>query len=196
MDRNAGTAVVSMHVLYDSEVRCRHDIDVMEDAIRNVRTTASSQSDRLACQSGAPWTPNRRCNLLETTAYMSMRLALLRSVACYESAQTQEGQDNERSQGEEVVCHIGAGISIRATFPLDTSEDDAACRQPPHVRIVWRLFESNGSLPHATPHLQKQPEDSISDDDDDPWASGGGQARAHGIPAQRPTSDRKRKLGA
>ena len=168
----------AVHILYDAAVRCRADIDAMENAIRHVRTTVSSQSERLVCQSGAPWTPNRRCNLLETAAYVSMRLTLLRHVSSFEHrndhGESVPGLTDACGKGgakcskeEEVVCHIGSGISVRATFP--------GAVQPPHVRIVWKLSDSDGHLPQ-TAASKVQPEGMNDDDDEDAplWALGGG----------------------
>lgn len=200
----------AVHILYDAPVRCRADIDAMENAIRNVRTTASSQSEKLVCQSGAPWTPNRRCNLLETSSYVSMRLTLLRNVmefenqnACDEDDDWGDGsaaapagssccQGKSSREKNEAVCHIGSGISVRATFPSNCSGNSSSGgsiveKEPPHVRIVWKLSESDGYLPSATTSATKVQPQEESDDDEDAslWAMGGRVSNTH-----------KRKLGS
>jgi hypothetical protein len=129
-----------VHVLYDNEIRTREDLDEMEEAIRNVRMTMSSAS-----ASGT-----RRCNILETAAYMAMRLTLLRWVSAYGN----DDDDVPRPQ-QTCMCHIGNGISLRATWPEGALAN---------VRIIWRHSDNDGSLPTAS---KVQPRGHDDDDDDD-----------------------------
>ena len=128
-------------VLYDSEIQTREDLDGMEEAIRNVRVTMSSTSDRLA--SGT-----RRCNILDTAAYMAMRLTLLRWVSAY-------GNEEPRLE-KTCMCHIGSGILLRATWPEGVGAIANVC-------IVWRHSDI---LPVVT-SSKTQPRGLDDDDDDD-----------------------------
>ena len=151
-----------VRVLYDSHVSCRSDIDRMESAIRDARSTCAS-SDRLSL--GA-----NRCGILETAAYTGMRLSLLRWIA------DQEEETLETTTRTQLRCHIGSGISVQCSWD-----------RPPRVRISWRHSDNDGTLPIApTTSVQKngkQPPapgfemggggDSDGDDDDGSAAAGG-----------------------
>lgn len=135
-------------MLYDGEVGCRADIDRMESAIRNARSTSSS-SDRLSL--GA-----NRCGILETSAYTGMRLSLLRWIADLDA----NGDDAFEAKSQ-LRCHIGSGISVVCSWG-----------RPPKVCISWRHSDNDGTLPVATASTsgKKQPRmdfgDDNSDDDD------------------------------
>lgn len=142
-----GSSSSIVHVLYDNEILARRDLDSMEDAIRNVRATSSSSSNG-ACSGGT-----RRCNILETSAYMQMRLTLLRWVSSYHD----EDEKEEDRTAQSCMCHIGNGISLHATWPVGASS-------VVRVRIVWKHSDNDGSLPVVDSQKKKKHE---SDDDDD-----------------------------
>ena len=134
-----------VRVLYDGEVGCRADIDRMESAIRNARSTSSS-SDRLSL--GA-----NRCGILETAAYTGMRLSLLRWIADLDA----NGEDAFESKTQ-LRCHIGSGISVVCSWG-----------RPPKVCISWRHSDNDGTLPVATATTsgKKQPRMDLGDDNSD-----------------------------
>lgn len=147
----------------------------MQEAIRDVRVTTSCTSDHLS--SGI-----RRCNILDTSAYMAIRLKLLRWISSNPGNDTRQvghefspvhmstlAQDGGRSTGHSVsreceenqmcMCHIGNGISVRAWFPPESS------KVPPTVHIVWRHLDNDLPIPVTDHGLKDQTSLSTLDDE-------------------------------
>lgn len=69
--------------LFDCAVDCRADIDRLEDAIRQARSTSGAGNNN-GCGSSNTTTAGGgggRCNVLDTVAYTSLRMTLLRWLA-------------------------------------------------------------------------------------------------------------------
>lgn len=131
----------------------------MEEAVRNARSTVYSSSSNNGSL--------KRCNILETSAYMSMRLKLLRWLGDYneQPKNNEEGNNNEGIL-ETVRFHIGEGISIRGEY--------GDCKGlPPKVELTWRHSDNDGTLPVVAGLETKQPckrqprLDNQDDDDED-----------------------------
>lgn len=145
-------------VLYDGEVRCRGDIDAMEDAIRNVRMTALDKQQRIT---------TRRCNILETAAYMSVRFSLLRWISTLgdPSPPVEEGGTTTSSGGvtspeeERITCGIGNGIVLRCRKTAGS---------PPQAKIVLMHSDNDGTLPIAAPPPSTKGKRGKCEDDDEP----------------------------
>lgn len=152
---------------------------MVQEAIRNVRVTTSSTADQLS--SGI-----RRCNVLETSAYIDIRLKLLRCISDNQEEEDSTRQEPEKNDDDDdsqlcgvgdrgtqewarsnkigktlLHCHLGNGISVRACF-----FSSPGCREPPLVNIVWRHLDNDTSLPVADPKTKNQPACSTLDDDD------------------------------
>lgn len=169
-DHTPRAADRSVVPLYESEVLCRGDIDRMEEAIRNVRRTMSSPSDGLS--SGI-----RRCNILETRAYMDMRLTLLRWIA----------EPLAEDSGRLIRCHIGSGISVRGFVPPDGV---------PRVQIVLKHSDNDGSLPVTDAEAPRYASRGGDDDEDEgPRSMPAPRAPAPRAPARAAGSGSKRKQG-
>ena len=103
--------------LLETDVGCRSDIDRLEQVIRGC-TNASG-----------------RCSILETAAYMMVRMTLLRWVSDHEGRL-------QRDENEVMRFHIGGGISIRGEY-------DRGGLTPPRIVVSWRHGDNDGALPVA-----------------------------------------------
>lgn len=139
--------------LFEREIVSRSDIDSMEEAIRESRSTVSSSYSAVSQAGGM-----RRCGILETAAYMSMRLKLLRWLADYVS-----GDGLNEGIAEAARFHIGEGISVKGEYGGGVSKN------PPKVVISWRHSDNDGTLPIAptstTPVCKRQPIEEEDEED-------------------------------
>lgn len=158
-------------IVFECRVESRKDIDKIEEAIRNVRaTTSASSTDQLS--SGI-----RRCNVLETQAYLDLRLNLLRHITVDEEDRDTETNNNSMMEfyddlvedasttttiSKTIVCHLGNGISAKAIFFSENSPVKE--KKNPIVKILWRHLDNDTPLPHATIDKKCQP---IEQDEDD-----------------------------
>ncbi len=115
--------------LFERDILSKTDIDAMEYAIRSIKSTALS-----SC-------PLRRCTILETSAYMSMRIKLLRWISDYA-----HGDGTNEGVAECVRFHIGDGISVRGEYGGSSSI-------PPRVSLSRRHNDNDGTLPILDPVL-------------------------------------------
>lgn len=127
--------MTELQILFDKDIISRTDIDEMETSIRHVRTSTSSSMH----------SNNNRCNILETSAYMEMRMTLLRWL--------QDNGKKEELPGV-VKYHIGGGIAVSGMYN-GTS--------PPRVIISWRQTEN---LPVMDDKKKKIDEDYADDEED------------------------------
>lgn len=119
-------------VLYDHEVACRSDIDLMENAIRDARQTTMSgeRSSSGLAQGGSLVGGTKRCSVLETAAYNSMRMSLLRWISDREvdgGAGLVDAGVDMHVDVDTSRCNIGSGILVICEHSV-----------PPRVKIVWR----------------------------------------------------------
>ena len=105
--------------LLENDVVCRSDIDLLEQVIRSARCTNASA----------------RCAILETAAYMMVRMTLLRWVSDHECHVS-------RDEHEVMRYHIGDGISIRGVYDMNGVT-------PPRIVVSWRHCDNDGTLPIA-----------------------------------------------
>ena len=124
--------------LFERDIVSRTDIDAMEQAIRDARSTVSSSSSTL-----------KRCGILETSAYMSMRIKLLRWISDYAHG-GKKGDGTNEGVAEAVRFHIGEGISVRGEYGGSSST-------PPRVQLSWRHSDNDGTLPMVVPTSSNQP---------------------------------------
>jgi hypothetical protein len=142
--------------LFEREIVSRSDIDSMEEAIRESRSTVSSSYSAVSCA-----TTLRRCGILETAAYMSMRLKLLRWLDDYVS-----GDGLNEGIAEAARFHIGEGISVKGEY-------GGSPKNPPKVVISWRHSDNDGTLPtiapststNTPPACKRQPMDEGEEED-------------------------------
>ena len=148
-------------VIYDGEVVSRDDIDTMEEAIRSVRMTSLDKQQRVV---------TRRCNVLETAAYMSVRFSLLRWI----SPPSPRGDSDAAVDEERISCSIGSGIVLRCTNSPGS---------PPRVAIVLVHSDNDGTLPVATPPPAKRGKKRgvCGGGDDEEEASARGKGRGVGV---------------
>ncbi len=138
--------------LFERDILSKTDIDAMEYAIRSIKSTALSNC------------PLKRCTILETSAYMSMRIKLLRWISDYA-----HGDGTNEGVAECVRFHIGDGISVRGEYGGSSSI-------PPRVSLSRRHNDNDGTLPILDPVLdtshhtsnqpvKRQPMDAMEEDE-------------------------------
>lgn len=104
--------------LFDCAVDCRADIDRLEDAIRQARSTSGAGNNNGCGSSNTTTTAGGggRCNVLDTVAYTSLRMTLLRWLA--------EWQQQHSSSSGAAAEHSPSSFTSSSSAAMEASCDD------------------------------------------------------------------------
>jgi hypothetical protein len=126
-------------VMYDGVVCRREGLRGLEERIRDITRPAMSDMLPLA------HTSKTRCMVLESSAYSSARMMVLRGIAAYESERSARGgkwEPPDASIEGEHAWRIGSGICVRVSCAANNGDVTA-----PRVRITQTHADNDGTLP-------------------------------------------------